>query len=255
MNPTARSRTRTILAPIVFGVVALLLWQWFVTARDIQPYVLPSPSAIWEQFTGSLDIIRDAAITTAKNALIGLIIGSFFGVAWAALAAAVRPIEQMAAPVVVALSVIPIVALAPVLYAMFGAAAQTGRVLVAAIAAFVPVYLNSLRGLRTVAPLHRDLMRSYAASPWQATRTVTLPGAAPFIFTGIRIASSVAVISALIAEYFGGPLDGLGISITSAVSSSRYSLAWAFVLGSVVIGLLFYCVTYALEALVTRHRT
>ena len=137
---------------------------------------------------------------------------------------------------------------------MFGAAAQTGRVLVAAIAAFVPVYVNSLRGLRTVAPLHRDLMRSYAATGWQATRAVTLPGAVPFIFTGIRIASSVAVISALIAEYFGGPLDGLGISITSAVSSSRYSLAWAFVLGSVIIGLLFYCVTYALEALVTRHR-
>lgn len=254
MNPALRSRLRVVLAPLVFGVVALLLWQWLVTARDIQPYVLPSPSAIWEQFTGNLDIIRDAAITTAKNALLGLIIGSFFGIAWAALAAAVRPIEQMAAPVVVALSVIPIVALAPVLYAMFGAAAQTGRVLVAAIAAFVPVYINSLRGLRTVAPLHRDLMRSYAASGWQATRAVTLPGAVPFIFTGIRIASSVAVISALIAEYFGGPLDGLGISITSAVSSSRYSLAWAFVLGSVVIGLLFYCVTYALEALVTRHR-
>lgn len=248
------ARLRVVLAPLIFGVVALLLWQWFVTAKDIQPYVLPSPSAIWEQFTGSLDIIRDAAITTAKNALLGLIIGTFFGVAWAALAAAVRPVEQMAAPIVVALSVIPIVALAPVLYAMFGAAAQTGRVLVAAIAAFVPVYVNSLRGLRTVAPLHRDLMRSYAATGWQATRTVTLPGAVPFIFTGIRIASSVAVISALIAEYFGGPLDGLGISITSAVSSSRYSLAWAFVLGSVVIGLLFYCVTYALEALVTRHR-
>lgn len=254
MNPALRSRLRVVLAPVLFGVVALLLWQWFVTARNIQPYVLPSPSAIWEQFTGNLDIIRDAAITTAKNALLGLIIGSFFGIGWAAIAAAIRPVEQMAAPVVVALSVIPIVALAPVLYAMFGAAAQTGRVLVAAIAVFVPVYVNSLRGLRTVAPLHRDLMRSYAATGWQATRTVTLPGAVPFIFTGIRIASSVAVISALIAEYFGGPLDGLGISITSAVSSSRYSLAWAFVLGSVVIGLLFYCVTYALEALVTRHR-
>lgn len=248
------ARLRTVLAPLVFGVLALLLWQWLVTARDIQPYVLPSPSAIWEQFTGSLDIIRDAAITTAKNALLGLVIGTFFGVVWAALAAAIRPVEQMAAPLVVALSVIPIVALAPVLYAMFGAAAQTGRVLVAAIAAFVPVYVNSLRGLRTVAPLHRDLMRSYAATGWQATRAVTLPGAVPFIFTGIRIASSVAVISALIAEYFGGPLDGLGISITSAVSSSRYSLAWAFVLGSVIIGLLFYCATYALEALVTRHR-
>lgn len=255
MTRALRARVRTVLAPLVFGVLAVALWQWFVTARDIQPYVLPSPSAIWGQFADNLDIIRDAAITTAENALLGLIIGTAFGIAWAALGAASRPVEQMAAPIVVALSVIPIVALAPVLYAMFGAAAQTGRVLVAAIAAFVPVYVNALRGLRTVSPIHRDLMRSYAANPWQATRSVTLPGAVPFVFTGIRIASSVAVISALIAEYFGGPLDGLGISITSAVSSSRYSLAWAFVLGAVIIGLLFYCVTYALEAVVTRHRT
>jgi NitT/TauT family transport system permease protein len=91
-------------------------------------------------------------------------------------------------------------------------------------------------------------MRAYAASSWQISRTVTLPGALPYFFTGLRIASSLAVISALVAEYFGGPVSGLGKAITSAVSSSNYPLAWAFVLGAILTGLVFYSATYALEA-------
>ena len=144
-------------------------------------------------------------------------------------------------------AVVPIVCLAPVFYTMVGTDAQTTRVVVAAIAVFVPVYLNTLRGLRTVEPVHRDLMRSYAATPWEATRHVTLPGALPFFYTGLRVASSLAVISALVAEYFGGPVDGLGKAITSAVSSSRYALAWAYVLGAVATGLVFYAVTAVIE--------
>jgi len=96
-------------------------------------------------------------------------------------------------------------------------------------------------------------MRSYAASNWQATKTVTLPTAVPYVFTGLRIASSLAVISALIAEYFGGPVGGLGKSITSAASSSNYPLAWAYVLGAILLGLVFYCVTLGVEMWFTRH--
>ncbi len=84
-------------------------------------------------------------------------------------------------------------------------------------------------------------------------RTVTLPTAAPYVFTGLRIASSLAVISALVAEYFGGPIGGLGKSITSAAASSNYPLAWAYVFGSIVLGLLFYGVTLVVELWFTRH--
>jgi NitT/TauT family transport system permease protein len=170
------------------------------------------------------------------------------------IAAAVRVVDEISAPLVTAASVIPIVALAPVLYTMFGASVQTARQLIAALAVFIPVYINTLRGLRSSRPIHRDLMRAYAASPWQVTRTVTLPGALPFFFTGVRIASSLAVISALIAEYFGGPIGGLGKSITSAAASSNYPLAWAFVLGAILTGLVFYCVTLGLETVATWHR-
>jgi NitT/TauT family transport system permease protein len=248
------SRTRLIVAPIVFGVLVLLLWQLAVVVFAIKPFVLPSPLSIGDRFSQSLAIIWKGTLVTGLNALVGLVVGGVLGILFAVLSALVRAIDQLAVPVVTALSVIPIVALAPVLYTMFGAGAQTARQLVAALAVFIPVYVNTLRGLRQVRPVHRDLMRSYAASPWQLTRTVTLPGALPFVFTGLRIASSLAVISALIAEYFGGPVDGLASSITSAAAYSNYTLAYAFVLGAILLGLVFYIVTLALEKLATRHR-
>ena len=153
------------------------------------------------------------------------------GVVGAAVAGSFRFVDQMAAPVVAALAVIPIVALAPVLYSMFGAAVNTGRIIVAGVSVAVPVYLNTLRGIRQVRAVHRDLMTAYAAGPLQVIRAVTLPTATPYVFTGLRVASSLAVIAALIAEYFGGPIGGLGKSITSSAASSNYPLAWAYVLG------------------------
>ena len=107
---------------------------------------------------------------------------------------------------------------------------------------------------RDLVPAIRDLMRAYAASPAQVTRTVTIPGALPFLFTGLRIASSTAVIAAVVAEYFGGLQDGLGSRITSAAANSAYARAWAFVLGAIVLGLVFYLVTLAAERAVARRQ-
>jgi NitT/TauT family transport system permease protein len=250
----AGARARVVVAPVVFGLLALAVWQLLVTVLRIQPFVLPGPVAIGQQFGLRAPFILAAAAITAFNALLGLAIGTVVAVVAAVIAAALRALDELSAWIVTALSVVPIVALAPVLYTMFGASVQTARILVAAIAVFVPVYVTTLRGLRTVLPIHRDLMRAYAATRWQATRAVTLPGAVPYFFTGLRIASSLAVISALVAEYFGGPFTGLGKSITSAVSSSNFPLAWAFVLGAVLTGLVFYLVTLAMETAATWRR-
>jgi NitT/TauT family transport system permease protein len=244
---------RTVLAPLLLGVAALVLWQLFVVVFEIKPFIVPGPIAIGSEFGDNFGSVLQGALVTGGNALVGLIIGGIAGILFAILAALVRVLDELSAAVVAALAVVPIVALAPVLYTMFGAGAETARQLVAAVAVFIPVYINTLRGLRQVRPVHRDLMHVYAASAWQTTRTVTVPGALPFIFTGLRIASSLAVISALIAEYFGGPVGGLGKSITSAASSSNYNLAWAYVLGAILVGLVFYCVTLAIEKFATRH--
>jgi NitT/TauT family transport system permease protein len=248
------STARAVVAPIVFGVAFLALWQGLVVGLDIDPYVIPSPGDIAGEFVANAGNVLGGAARTGANALIGLVVGAALGVLGAVLASAVRVVDGLAVPIVAALSVMPIVALAPVLYTMYGADVQTARQIVAGLAVLIPVYVNTLRGLRQVTPVHRDLMRVYAATRRQQQLAVTLPTAAPYLFTGLRVASSLAVISALVAEYFGGPVDGLGKSITSAASSSNYPLAWAYVLGAVLLGLVFYGATLAVETWLTRHR-
>lgn len=251
MNATLRRR---ILAPLALGVVALALWELLVQLAKIQPYLLPAPTAIAKQFATVLPALWSATLATGANALVGLIIGAVLAILIALLASRLRFIDQLIAPVVAAIAVVPIVALAPVLTNMFGATSETPRRVIVVIVVFVPVFVNTLRGLRQVLPVHRDLMRAYAASNWQLTRTVTVPGALPYIFTGLNIASSLAVISAVVAEYFGGLQNGLGSRITSAAANSAYPRAWAYVFGAIVLGLVFYVATLALERIANRRR-
>jgi NitT/TauT family transport system permease protein len=252
LSPRTERRLR-VIAPLAVGAVALVAWQLLVTVGGVSDYLLPSPAAIAEQLIAFAGPIAQATLITGTNALVGLVAGGLLGIALAAVAARWRPVDGMAAPIVAALAVVPIVALAPVLNSMFGADSQFGRQAIAALAAFVPVFLNTLRGLRQTRPVHRDLMRAYAATGGQSFRAVTLPTALPYLLTGVRIASSLAVISALVAEYFGGPRGGLGSAISTSAATSAYARAWAYVAASILLGLLFYTATALLERLVARR--
>ncbi|MBM7502573.1 ABC transporter permease [Agromyces aurantiacus] len=243
-----------VVPPVALFIVLVLLVELIVVAAGIPPFVLASPSAIWAQLVQYAPQVLAATLVTGVNALIGLAIGAVLGVVLAILASSVRSIDGMLAPVVAAVAVVPIVALAPVLYTMFGSTSEVARIMIASLAAFVPVFLNTLRGLRQVRPVHRDLMRAYAASSRQQTVFVTIPSALPHFFTGLRIASSLAVISALVAEYFGGPREGLGSAITTAAASSAYARAWAFVIGAILLGLVFFALTSLIERIASRHR-
>ncbi|MBK5247969.1 MAG: ABC transporter permease subunit [Actinomycetales bacterium] len=245
---------RRALPPLALGAVVILLWQVLVVALDINAYVLPSPAAILTQVTSYAPILIGAAIVTGTNALIGLVVGTVLGIVLALVAVSSRVFDELTGPLVAALAVIPIVALAPVLYTMYGADVQLARQVVAGVSVFVPVFINTLRGLRQTTPVHRDLMRAYAAGRWQMMRTLTLPTARPFIFTGVRIASSLSVIAALVAEYFGGPRGGLGTFITSSVSQSDYARAWSYVVASILLGLIFYVVALGIEVFALRHQ-
>lgn len=241
------------VAPVVVGILILAIWIFWVDVLGTAPRMLPSPVAIAEEFVRRLPIILDDMKITATNALIGLVVGSVLALLFAGLAAAARPVDGMLAPLVSALAVIPIVAVTPILNTMFGASSQFGRQAVATIAAFIPVFVNVLRGLRQTRPVHRDLLRSSAASGFQTFRVLTLPTALPYLMTGLRIASSLAVIAALVAEYFGGPADGIGTAIATYAKSGRAALAWAYVLGGIIIGLVFFLVTSLLERPATRR--
>ena len=242
-----------VAAPVAVGVVFFAVWVLIVDVLDIAPRALPSPIAVVEEFGKRLGIISEAMAITATNAVLGLAIGTVVAIVAAALAATFKPIDGMLAPLVASIAVVPIVALTPILNTMFGASSQFGRLSVAAIAAFVPVFINVLRGLRQTRPVHRDLLRASGASGIQSFRFLTMPTAMPYLLSGLRVASSIAVIAALVAEYFGGPADGIGTSIATYAKSGRASLAFAFVVGGIVIGLAFFLVTSLLERIATRR--
>lgn len=250
---TASGRTVARSAGAVLLAALLAAWQAAVTLGDVPAFVLPGPSAIFSELRELFGPITSAALVTGRNALVGLVVGALLGVLLAVVASSTQVVDRLGEPIVAALSVVPVVALAPVLYSMYGAASEQARVIVAGLAVFVPVYVNTLRGLRQVTPVHRDLVRALAASPRQVALTVTVPTAVPFVFTGLRIASSLAVISAIVAEYFGGPRSGIGSFITTAASGSNYARAWAYVLGGIVVGLVFFTVTALAEHLATRR--
>lgn len=247
-------RVTRVAAPVVVGVLLLVAWQLVSGISTGRISLVPAPAAVIEASVTHSGIIVEDAFVTGGNALVGLIAGTVSAVVLAGLAAWLRPIDAMTAPVIAAIAVIPIVALTPLLNTMFGASSQFGRQIVAAVAAFVPVYVNVLRGLRQARPVQRDLFRAYAASGGQEFRLLTMPTALPYLVTGVRIASSLAVISALVAEYFGGPSDGLGTAIASYAKSGNQALAFAYVGASIAVGLVFFLVTVLLERLATRRR-
>ena len=231
------SLAASILPPIVFGVIVVLAWEGLVRWRNIKPIVLPAPSAIWDAVTTYPGDIASAAQNTGTNALVGLIVGSVLALLAASIAARVPFIDELITPLAAALATMPIVVLAPLLNFMFDTTSTVPRRLVVVVSVFVPVFVNTVRGLKRISPVHRELMQSLAASGVDTLRTVRIPGALPYFFTGLRIAASLAVISAVVAEYFGGLQQGLGPKINSAVAASDTALAWAYVLGAVVLGL------------------
>lgn len=243
------------VAPVAFGVLVLLVWEGLVRFLGVPAFLLPAPTAIGAQIGSHLPVILETAAVTGGNALVGLVAGFLVGVLLALLASASRLVAELTTPVVLAGSAVPIVALAPVFTTMFGSTTEIPRRLVVTVVVIVPVFVSTVRGLRAVAPVHADLMTSLAATPAQFARFVRVPGAVPYIITGLRLAAPAAVIASIVAEYFGGLQNGLGSRITSAAANTAYARAWAFVAASIVLGLLFYLAGLLAERLATRGRT
>lgn len=244
----------SVVAPVVFGLGLLAAWELVVTVAQVPPFLLPAPSAIAEQIVAQFTVLLRTSAVTGGNALAGLVAGFVIGVLLAVLAAGFRVVSDLVTPVVLAASAVPIVALAPVFTTMFGSTTEIPRRLVVTVVVVVPVFVSTARGLRQVRPVHDELMIALAANRRQYTRFVRLPGALPFVMTGLRVAAPAAVIAAIVAEYFGGLQNGLGSRITAAAANTAYARAWAFVAASIVLGLLFFLTGLLAERLVTRNR-
>jgi NitT/TauT family transport system permease protein len=243
-------RLKAVLTPLLVAILLLLLWQFFVEWRDIKPFLLPKPSAIWEQIADNAGEIWKAARVTGTNALVGIVAGTVGGVAAAMVASRFRVAGELLTPLSAAVNAIPIIVLVPIFNNMFSSTSAIPRRLIVAVIVFFPIFVNTLRGLVQIDATKTELMRSYGASDWDTLRKVRVPNALPFFFTGLKLAASLGVIAAVVAEYFGGLQNGLGSRITAYAGATNYPKAWAYVAASCVLGLVFYCIALALERLV-----
>ena len=155
-------------------------------------------------------------------------------------------------PYAIAANAVPIIAFAPITNAWFSPLNKSSKMAIAAVLCFFPVLVNTIRGLTSVRPESVELMRSYAASELEIFRRVRFPAAVPFIFTALKVASVLAMIGAIVGEYFGGSLNSLGARILQDSSLFRFELAWAEIVVACILGIAFYLAVAILERAVTR---
>jgi len=251
---TARRILAAVVPPIVFGVAFVLAWEGVVKAFDLKPFFLPAPSAIAEAFGDNVDLIWDATAVSGKNALVGLLVGTVVGIAASFLLMRFNLLNELTTPLAIALNAIPIIVLVSIFNNMFSITSEVPRRLMVTLVVFFIVLVNVAKGLRQVQLTHLELMRSYAASPRDVLVKARVPNALPHLFTALKIAAPTAVITAFVAEYFGGNQNGLGSRITSNVANSRNAVAWAYVCGACLLGLTFYLISIALESITTHRR-
>lgn len=247
MSHAWADRLKFIWPPVLVAVIFLGAWQLLVVSQDIKPFLLPAPSLIAENFFGSLGMMWDTAFYTGTNAFWGLVFGTMVGIVMALLAQRFIVVNNLVTPLAAGLAAVPIIALTPILNNMFSLTSRTPRVLVTAIIVFFPMFVNIIRGLVQVQPVQLELMRSMNAQPRTVLRTLRVPNAIPFFFTGMKVAAPLAVIASLVAEYFGGPQQGLGSRIASSAANTAYGRAWAYVVAAIITGLVFYLIVVAVE--------
>ncbi len=243
-----------VVPPVLFGLVFVLAWEGVVEAFDLKPFFLPSPSSIWNAFVDNIDLVRDAALVSGSNALVGLLVGTALGVAASFLLMRFNLLNELASPLAVALNAVPIVVLVAVFQNMYASTSEVPRRLMVTLIVFFIVLVNVAKGLRQVHPTHLELMRSYAASPRDILLKTRVPNALPYLFTALKIAAPTAVITAFVSEYFGGRQNGLGYFIPSNFANSKNAVAWAYVIGACLLGLVFYLVSVVLESFTTHRR-
>ena len=249
--PSLARRLEPIAAPLVAGVAILVVWESLLQVIDPDGFVLPPPTEIVGSLFDEFSLIWDGARTTGFIIITGLIAGLVVGVVAALLVTQFRLANEIITPLAVALNAVPIIALAPIFNAWFGSLGPRSNQLIVVVLVFFPVFINTAKGLTDVEPNQVELLESYAAGRWRITREVRIPNALPYFFTAAKLATSLAVIAAIVAEYFGGRQDALGPIITQNAGLTRYSEAWAAVLAGTAIGAALYIVIVIAERVAT----
>ena len=245
-------RLRDWVPALVVFVAAIAAWQAAIPVFHIHQFLLPQPSTIWNAFWSTRGALLRAGWLTFQEALGGFAIGSGAAIVAALLLARFRVLGRALMPYAIAANAVPIIAFAPIANAWFSPFSKSSKIAIAAILCFFPVMVNTLRGLTSVHPQSLELMQSYAAGQLTIFRRLRIPTALPFIFTGLKVASVLAMIGAIVAEYFGGTLGDLGTLIRSQYQVFDYRDAWAGILVACLYGIGFYLAIAFCERLALR---
>ncbi|HEY6630166.1 MAG TPA: ABC transporter permease [Rhizobiaceae bacterium] len=240
-----------LLIPFIFGVWILVIWEAVVRGAGIPFILLPPPSAIGARIASSIPILAaDVNQTIFKSVIAGYAIGCSAGFLTAILADRVAFLGRGLLPIGNMVSALPIIGVAPIMVMWFGFDWHS-KAAVVAIMTFFPMLVNTVTGLTASGHMERDLMRTYASDYWQTLAKLRLPAAAPFIFNALKINSTLALIGAIVAEFFGTPVVGMGFRISTEVGRMNIDMVWAEIAVAALIGSVFY----GLIALVERAAT
>ena len=249
-------RAFDILFPLLLGVALLLLWQWAVTARQIPPYVLPSPSAIAEAFADNFASLMISMLATLQVTAIAFAAALIAGVGVAILFSQSRLAERALYPYAVILQVTPVVAIAPLILIWVGFdRVETALVLIAALVAFFPILSNTTLGLKSADFNLMELMRLYGASRWQILWRLQLPTALPYLLGALKIAGGLALIGAVVAEFVAGSGTATGLAWRIIEAGNRLQIATMFAaLGLLAsLGVAIFAALSGLEYLLLRR--
>lgn len=229
-----------VLIPVLFGVTLIVLWEGVVRGLGVSPVILPPPSTVAQTFAASTDILwEDFQQTVLKGALSGFVIGVLAAFGTAIVIDRSGFLTRGLLPIGNFVAALPIVGIAPILVSWFGFDWHS-KAAVVVVMVFFPILVNTVQGLRETDSMQRDLMRTYAASYLDTLLKLRLPAALPFVFNGLKIATTLALIGAIVAEYFGSPTRGMGFRISTGVGSLSIDLVWAEIAVSAMAGTAFY---------------